>query len=110
MHGLVVGRLVVSERLQAPRRQVGLGLFDQRGDPFVVAGLGVGDVVGERDLVLDIHQQMKFVAEPLDDLGDVAVVVGVLLAAAGRLRQTSGDFGVDRFGIGLGTGIQRSGI
>ena len=84
---LVVGRLVVGQRLDAALRQVGLGLLDQRLDPLVVAGLGVGDVVGQRHLVLDIDQQVQLVAEPLDDLGDLALVVLVLLAAAGGLRQ-----------------------
>ena len=55
-------------------------LLDQLGDAFVVAGLGVGDVVGQGHLVLDIDQQVQLVAEPLDDLGDLAVVVLVLLA------------------------------
>src|SRR5258708_931372 len=53
---------------------------------------------------------MEFVAEPLDDLGDSAVVVGVFLAAAGRLRQPLGEFGLHRFGIRLGAGVQRGGI
>ena len=53
---------------------------------------------------------MEFVAKPLDHLGDVAVVVGVLLATPGRLRQTVSDFGLDGFGVGLGTGLQRAGI
>jgi hypothetical protein len=44
---------------------------------------------------------MEFVAEPLDDLGDPAVVVGVFLATSGRLGEAFGDFGLDRLGVGL---------
>ena len=56
MHGAVVGRLVIGQRLDAIRRQVAPRLADQLGDPLVVAGLGVGDVVGQGDLVLDVDQ------------------------------------------------------
>src|SRR5262249_38477995 len=98
------------ERFHAASRQVGLGLFDQRGDAFVVPHLAVRDVVGEGDLVLDIDQQMEFIAKPLDDFADVAVVIAVLLAAAGRLGQTVGDFSLHPVGVGLGTGIQVGGI
>jgi hypothetical protein len=42
-------------------------------------------VIGQRDLMLDVHQQMEPVAEPLDHPGNAAVVVLVLLAAARRL-------------------------
>jgi hypothetical protein len=72
MHGLIVGRLVVSQRLHPADGQVRLGLFDHSGDPFVVPRLGIGDVLGEGDLVLNIHHQMKFVTEPLDNFGDAA--------------------------------------
>src|SRR5262245_57833933 len=53
---------------------------------------------------------MELVAEPVDDLGDPAVVVGVFFATSRRLGESLGDFGVDRFGVRLGAGIERGGI
>src|SRR6516165_80798 len=53
---------------------------------------------------------MEFVAEPLDHVGDPAVVVGVFLAAAGRLGESVSDLGLHRFRVGLGAGVQRGGI
>ena len=40
--------------------------------------------------MLDIDQEMEFVAKPFDPLDDVAVGIGVFLAAAGRQRQAIG--------------------
>ncbi len=38
--------------------------------------------------MLDIHEQMKFVAKPLDHPDDLALRIGVLFATPGRHGQT----------------------
>ena len=98
---LVVGGLVVGQGLDTPLGQVGHGLPHQRLDLLVVTDLGVGDAVGQRHLVLDIDQQVMLVAVPLDDLGDVALVVLVLLLASTRLSQPLGHLKGNRFAIRL---------
>ena len=87
VHGLVVGRLVVGERFDPTRRQVGAGLFEQRPDHLVVAHRRFGDPVGQGQFMADVDQQVELVAEPFHDLHHLAVVVLVLLATAGRLGQ-----------------------
>ncbi len=56
VHGAVVGRLVVGQGFHTIRRQIVLRLTYQIGNSLVVAGLGVGDMIGERDLVIYINQ------------------------------------------------------
>src|SRR6516162_8268038 len=110
MNRAIICCLVVRQRLDASVRQILLGLFDQFGNAFIVAGLGVGDVVGERDFVLDIDQQMQLVAEPFDDVRDLAIIVFVLFLAAGRLRQPLLEFGVTQFFTHGGTPRQAGGV
>ncbi len=110
MHGAIVGSLVIGEGLHASLGQVALGLLDEAGDLFVVAGFGVGDVIGERDFVLDIDEQMQLVAEPFDDVGDFAVVIGVLFLAAGGLGQALFDLGSAEFVAEGGASGESGGI
>src|SRR4029077_13143133 len=98
MDFLVVGRLVVGYRLDASGRQIALRLLHQDLDTLVVASLGVGDVVGQGHLVVDIDQQVEFVTEPLHHLDHPAVFVFVLFAAARRLGQALGRLGRNRLG------------
>jgi len=69
----VVGRLVVSQRLDAALGQVRLALPDQVGDRLVIGRIGGCYLIGHNNLVLDVHQQVQFVAEPFEDLGDLAL-------------------------------------
>ena len=80
-HGPVVRCLVVGQGPETLRWQILLGLRDQLGEAFIVAGLGVAAAINQRHFVLDIDQEVQLVAEPFDDLGDHAVVVPVLLAS-----------------------------
>lgn len=47
---LILGRLVVSQRLYSRVWQVGLGLTQQRGHHFVVVGRGIADMVFREEL------------------------------------------------------------
>ena len=58
-----------------PAGQVRLGLLDQVRQRLAVGRVGRGHLVGQRHLVLGVDQQVQLVAEPLDDLGHLAVVV-----------------------------------
>ena len=91
VHVFAVGRLVVGQGLDPIRRQVRLGLLEHHRQRLAVAGLGVGDLVGQHHLVLDVHDQVELEAEPLDHLGHLALVVLVFLAAAAGLRQSLVD-------------------
>ena len=87
-----------------------LRAFQQHGQRLAVAGLGVGDVIGNHHFVLHVDDQMQLVAEPFDHLRDLAVVIRVFLPPATGLRQAFFRFdGLGLF-IPLPPGIERRGI
>lgn len=110
VHLDVVRRLVVRQRFDATLGQVRLRLFDQRLDPLVVTGLGVGQVERQHHLVRHIDEQVQFVPEPLDHFGHLALGVLGLLAPATRLRQAVGDLGLPTCLVRLAAALQGGGV
>ena len=88
MHGLIVGRFVVGQRLDPTLRQIGAGLLEQRRDHLVVAHRRFRDPVGQGQFMTDIDQEMELVAEPLHDSLHFPLGVEILLAASTGLWQS----------------------
>ena len=109
MHGLIVGRFVVGQRLDPTLRQIGAGLLEQRRDHLVVAHRRFRDPVGQGQFMTDIDQEMELVAEPLHDSLHFPLGVEILLAASTGLWQSQLRLGLltRRFAT---AGVQRRGI
>ena len=84
---VAIGRLIVGQGLDPIRGQVRLALLQDHRQRLAVAGLGVGDLVGQHHLMFHIHQQVELEPEPLDHLGHLPLGVLVFLAATAGLRR-----------------------
>ncbi len=102
-------RFVVGQRLDPIFRQIGLALPNQVRQRLAVGRVGGRHLIGQHHLVLGVHQQVQLVAEPLDNLGHLAVVVEVLLLSTAGLWQSFGDFRLGGL-IALAMGVQRRGV
>jgi hypothetical protein len=69
-------------------------LLEQGPDHLVVAHRRRRDPIGQGQFMAHVDQEVELVAEPLHDLLDLPVGVEILLATAGRLRQSQPHLGL----------------